>query len=762
MRRRVWLAAVFVIVAVTTVLGGVATLNRGAAEERERAAALLRAADLLRGVVDESLEELRAREDARPFDQYNEVYRPEGVIAASDAVAPSPLSRAPDDKRILGWFQVNPDGSVTLPHENARPLAAQQVRDVVGGPDFALVRALARPADDIPPAFAVAVNTPPPRKPRPLPKRPPPDKVMKPTSPAPPVVNIDPLAPTQQAQQQPAPQALEQAAPTPPSFSKQQTVQELNAASSQVYKQLQDAEPEPQKRAALAENKKLPQIERNDVDWSANELGNLSTRAQKSSKTQRSKSKKSSGYDVVEQRGSASMGSVGSSNAPSTRAPPTSDPLPPAVVASLVSVPDAGPALTPDAASATSTPVKEAQPKLKPKLNPKPKPKPVALETVTDTGDKSGAADVVAVDYTPMVFDTLGGARVLHRIVSTGGGSTVQGVILDEEALRGAWLPGLLMRRVSATVTPQILVASTPTPTTACALRTPVSELLDDLELCFPASDEEAVPVVELGLLAGLFLLVCAALLVLERAAQKVDNLARQKSAFISAISHELRTPLTTLRMHAELLRDGLIADPQKQHRFHDDMVKESVRLGHLVENVLEAQRLEEGRRPLRLARLDLGEVVADVAASQRALCESRQFRIECGLPDDDVDLTGSFDRQAVEQIVVNLVENAVKYARDADDRTLHVEVSRRGQGADAVVVVVVADHGPGIPEAERERVFQRFHRVQRAGEDHIAGSGLGLALVRELARAHGGDARVVLRSGFGCAVEVTLPLRPA
>ena len=115
-------------------------------------------------------------------------------------------------------------------------------------------------------------------------------------------------------------------------------------------------------------------------------------------------------------------------------------------------------------------------------------------------------------------------------------------------------------------------------------------------------------------------------------------------------------------------------------------------------------------------------------------------------------------DQQAVEQMVVNLVENAVKYAAVAD-RRIDVGVYRRGDDA----VITVADHGPGIPAEERERVFARFTRVQRPGDEHIAGTGLGLALVRVLAVAHGGSARVVPRpdGADGCCVAVTLPLRP-
>jgi len=189
--------------------------------------------------------------------------------------------------------------------------------------------------------------------------------------------------------------------------------------------------------------------------------------------------------------------------------------------------------------------------------------------------------------------------------------------------------------------------------------------------------------------------------------------------------------------------------------------------LSHLVENVLEAQRLEEGRRPLRLVSTDVGGLVRSVVEGQRPLMAARNFSVDVDIDGadgadgaDSADtggLEGSVDQQAVEQMVVNLVENAVKYAAVAD-RRIDVGVHRRGDNA----VITVADRGPGIPPGDRERVFARFTRVERPGDEHIAGTGLGLALVRELAVAHGGSARVVPRpdGAEGCCVEVTLPLR--
>ena len=204
--------------------------------------------------------------------------------------------------------------------------------------------------------------------------------------------------------------------------------------------------------------------------------------------------------------------------------------------------------------------------------------------------------------------------------------------------------------------------------------------------------------------------------------------------------------------MHAELLRDGLVS-PDKRRKFHDDMVQESVRLSHLVENVLEATRIEEGRRPLRAARANLGATIRAVAAAQAPFLQTKGFTVE--VEADDVE--ASFDRQAIEQVVVNLLDNAVKYAAGAD-RTIGLEVKEDG----AFAVLRVLDRGPGIPAAEHDKVFARFHRVQRPGEEHVVGTGLGLALVRELAQAHGGTARASERDGGGCCIEVRLPTQAA
>ena len=347
-----------------------------------------------------------------------------------------------------------------------------------------------------------------------------------------------------------------------------------------------------------------------------------------------------------------------------------------------------------------------------------------------------------------MAYLGLGDQLVLQRVVSHAETGSVQGVLLDRDHVIQSWLPAVAARHAPAGAVPRVTADAA-----TCAAPHPVAEQLPGVWLCFaepaPPPDHLAF---QAGALLGLIGVVGVGMVVVARAARRADELSAQKTAFVSAVSHELRTPLTTLRMHAELLQEGLVA-PASLATIHDDLVRESVRLGRLVENVLAVSQLEEGRRVLDLRSGDLATHLRDVLAGQARHVASKGFAPVVLTVPDDPSIT-RFDAQAIEQIVVNLVDNALKYAAGPGDRTIHVTLEIPPGRA----LLRVQDRGPGIPEADRERVFQRFVRVSRASDAHTPGTGLGLSLVRDLAQAHGGDTQALARPGGGSELQVWIP----
>ncbi len=355
-----------------------------------------------------------------------------------------------------------------------------------------------------------------------------------------------------------------------------------------------------------------------------------------------------------------------------------------------------------------------------------------------------------------MAFVEVRDAMLLHRLVSHEGAAVVQGVLLDREHVH-RWITEVARRHAQEEAMPQVVEEDEHV---ACGVRRPASSIVRGVELCYPEAAVvratariESDFALQVGALAGLLLMVVLVAVLLDWTARRAEALSEQKSDFVAAVSHELRTPLTTIRMHAEMLRDGMVGEDRRE-RVHDDLVRESVRLSRLVDNVLELSRIEQGRRPLRLSEGDLAALARRVLDEQAPLLERRSVHATGPAPNRSVVL--SFDAQAVEQILVNLLENAAKHGRGAEAGVVEIDVRTEGE----VAVLSVADRGPGIPASERERVFDRFHRVVREDTSHVPGTGIGLSLVRDLARAHGGDAEVRARAdGTGVEVRVTLPL---
>ena len=220
----------------------------------------------------------------------------------------------------------------------------------------------------------------------------------------------------------------------------------------------------------------------------------------------------------------------------------------------------------------------------------------------------------------------------------------------------------------------------------------------------------------------------------------------RQRRELIANVSHELRTPLSALQAMLENLVDGVAApDPATLER----MLAQTRRLGRLVSDLLDLSRLEAGTAPLDLAPCDVGLVLRDVAAEAQLTCPDAHIVVDTPAR---LRLTG--DGERLHQVVTNLVDNAVRHARSAEP--VHLGARRTPDG----VRITVADLGPGIPDDELPRVFDRFHRADAARAVDAGGSGIGLAIAREIVELHGGTIRAERNSPRGCRMVVDLPAK--
>jgi signal transduction histidine kinase len=228
-------------------------------------------------------------------------------------------------------------------------------------------------------------------------------------------------------------------------------------------------------------------------------------------------------------------------------------------------------------------------------------------------------------------------------------------------------------------------------------------------------------------------------------------TLSQRRADFVSAVTHELRTPLTTFRLYTEMLLDDIVPAGERPS-YLATLNREADRLGHLVENVLTFSRLERRGAATRIESLPLGDLLERIVPRlvERAAQADLALNVETS-----PELSGQrvrVDLASAEQILLNLVDNACKYAPNPAQPTLHLATALRGRHA----VVRLHDHGPGIEPRERRRIFRTFHRSAARAAGSAPGVGLGLALSRRLARQMGGDLRLVA-SVEGASFELWL-----
>ncbi len=364
----------------------------------------------------------------------------------------------------------------------------------------------------------------------------------------------------------------------------------------------------------------------------------------------------------------------------------------------------------------------------------------------------------IDVRITPMVGqrvgDDPGAPLVLHRTVRVGGEAYRQGLVLDADALAER----LEARVLQVAALPQVTLSwNDVEPPGRWVFVHRMAPPFQDLRVMAgvdPIPEVRGLESTLLGVGVVVLLLALATVgLALSRAVQAELAFAQRRQDFVAAVSHELRTPLTSIRMYAEMLRDGMVPDPGRQHDYHATITSESERLSRLIGNVLELARMEKGQQRAEPVVEQVGPIVEQVLDSLRPHAEAQGVELvleaEEGLPPAKV------DRDALVQVLFNLVDNAVKFGRPAAGERASVRV-RLERGRDGVAVRV-QDEGPGVPRGQLPLIFDAFYRGERELTRTTKGTGIGLALVRGLVADMGG--RVWARNRDGGGLEVILEL---
>lgn len=324
------------------------------------------------------------------------------------------------------------------------------------------------------------------------------------------------------------------------------------------------------------------------------------------------------------------------------------------------------------------------------------------------------------------------GELLLMRRVTQGDKTYMQGCWLDWPAMRASLLDNVRDLLPQAELEPAPLPIADDQSRLMAAL--PVRLTPGSIDW-LPSQDASPLGL-SLGMAWACVLLAVAAVAVLLLG---VVALSERRSAFVSAVTHELRTPLTTFRMYAEMLADGMVTDPESRHQYLDTLRIEAGRLTHLVENVLSYARLERGSARGQMKVVSVTELLPRIESRLRDRAAFAGMDLVV-----DTKALASIDRvrtdmAAVEQILFNLLDNACKYAASATDRRVHLQVESQPKH----VLLRVRDHGPGVSEQARRRLFRPFSKSVVEAAHSAPGVGLGLALSRRMARAMGGELRL-------------------
>ncbi|GEB30638.1 MULTISPECIES: two-component system histidine kinase PnpS [Brevibacillus] len=231
----------------------------------------------------------------------------------------------------------------------------------------------------------------------------------------------------------------------------------------------------------------------------------------------------------------------------------------------------------------------------------------------------------------------------------------------------------------------------------------------------------------------------------------EIRRLEKMRSDFVANVSHELRTPITSIKGFTETLLEGAMQDEETCRNFLQIISDESERLYRMIRDILDLSKIEQKRIPLHLSHVHVQELIRSAAAIMHDQAQRKQLKV--ALPESQPDIWLMTDKDCLQQIVLNLMTNAIAYTPEEGEITIRTEAD------DKQITIQVADTGIGIPEKDLARIFERFYRVDKARSRDSGGTGLGLAIVKHLVENLHGQIKVESVEGRGSTFTVILPL---
>ena len=243
-------------------------------------------------------------------------------------------------------------------------------------------------------------------------------------------------------------------------------------------------------------------------------------------------------------------------------------------------------------------------------------------------------------------------------------------------------------------------------------------------------------------------------LIILMKDVTKERELDAMRREFISNVSHELKTPLTSIHGYSETLLDDDFSDVEMVKHFLSIIEAESARMSRLINDLLDLQKMEEGKTTFRFEEVEISEVVRYVSRIVKPMAESLNVEVNISC-DTDTTVNGDFDRLV--QAVLNLTDNAIKYTSQREKGPKRVFLSCEVMEKECAFII--KDTGPGIPSDSISRLFDRFYRVDKARSRKVGGTGLGLSIVKMIAEKHNGHVEVSSEEGVGSEFKIFIPV---